>query len=101
MTMARFACGRLLRRTLPALLAAATVAILPALHAHAAEAGIDGRDLSILWTLPFAGILLSIALMPLFLAGFWHHHYGKVRSEERRVGKECVSTCRSRWSPHP
>src|SRR3546814_14136284 len=22
-----------------------------------------------------------------------------VRSEERRVGKECVSTCRSRWSP--
>src|SRR3546814_18213539 len=25
----------------------------------------------------------------------------KVRSEERRVGKECVSTCRSRWSPAP
>src|SRR3546814_18637869 len=24
----------------------------------------------------------------------------KVRSEERRVGKECVSTCRSRWSPY-
>src|SRR3546814_12166173 len=24
----------------------------------------------------------------------------KIRSEERRVGKECVSTCRSRWSPH-
>src|SRR3546814_17776426 len=23
-----------------------------------------------------------------------------VRSEERRVGKECVSTCRSRWSPN-
>src|SRR3546814_17050794 len=23
------------------------------------------------------------------------------RSEERRVGKECVSTYRSRWSPHP
>src|SRR3546814_16884509 len=30
--------------------------------------------------------------------------HGKVshrsRSEERRVGKECVSTCRSRWSPY-
>src|SRR3546814_15004170 len=26
----------------------------------------------------------------------WEHH----RSEERRVGKECVSTCRSRWSPY-
>src|SRR3546814_9229510 len=25
---------------------------------------------------------------------------GKKRSEERRVGKECVSTCRSRWSPY-
>src|SRR3546814_14630687 len=24
----------------------------------------------------------------------------KARSEERRVGKECVSTCRSRWSPY-
>src|SRR3546814_7047192 len=25
---------------------------------------------------------------------------GTKRSEERRVGKECVSTCRSRWSPY-
>src|SRR3546814_15074536 len=25
---------------------------------------------------------------------------GAARSEERRVGKECVSTCRSRWSPY-
>src|SRR3546814_10952632 len=25
---------------------------------------------------------------------------GSARSEERRVGKECVSTCRSRWSPY-
>src|SRR3546814_12651853 len=25
---------------------------------------------------------------------------GQERSEERRVGKECVSTCRSRWSPY-
>src|SRR3546814_10015195 len=26
--------------------------------------------------------------------------YRTMRSEERRVGKECVSTCRSRWSPY-
>src|SRR3546814_15653677 len=26
--------------------------------------------------------------------------YVQERSEERRVGKECVSTCRSRWSPY-
>ncbi|MGE5341035.1 MAG: sodium:proton antiporter [Candidatus Omnitrophota bacterium] len=32
-----------------------------------------------LWSvIPFAGILLSIALMPLLAAKFWHHHYGKV-----------------------
>src|SRR3546814_15508473 len=28
-------------------------------------------------------------------------HPREERSEERRVGKECVSTCRSRWSPYP
>src|SRR3546814_20017094 len=27
-------------------------------------------------------------------------YYCSLRSEERRVGKECVSTCRSRWSPY-
>src|SRR3546814_6274349 len=27
-------------------------------------------------------------------------HPREHRSEERRVGKECVSTCRSRWSPY-
>src|SRR3546814_20957554 len=26
--------------------------------------------------------------------------FSKLRSEERRVGKECVSTCRYRWSPY-
>src|SRR3546814_3519492 len=31
-------------------------------------------------------------------AGNQHDAIG--RSEERRVGKECVSTCRSRWSPY-
>src|SRR3546814_17120326 len=33
----------------------------------------------------------------------WRDKKGKervIRSEERRVGKECVSTCRSRWSPY-
>src|SRR3546814_18518218 len=29
----------------------------------------------------------------------WYHAVVGERSEERRVGKECVSTCRSRWSP--
>src|SRR3546814_15122995 len=30
-----------------------------------------------------------------------HAAAASARSEERRVGKECVSTCRSRWSPSP
>src|SRR3546814_19492772 len=30
-----------------------------------------------------------------------HEDTRKFRSEERRVGKECVSTCRARWSPYP
>jgi len=32
-----------------------------------------------LWScIPFAGILLSIALLPLLLPNFWHHHFGKI-----------------------
>src|SRR3546814_14962807 len=31
----------------------------------------------------------------------WYAALGQpLRSEERRVGKECVNTCRSRWSPY-
>src|SRR3546814_15582931 len=30
-----------------------------------------------------------------------HGRFDVTRSEERRVGKECVSTCSSRWSPYP
>jgi Na+/H+ antiporter NhaD/arsenite permease-like protein len=38
----------------------------------------DGRALSAVWGLPFAGLLLCIALMPLVAAQVWHHHYGKI-----------------------
>ena len=34
--------------------------------------------LGLVWVLPFAGLLLSIAILPLIAASFWHHHYGKV-----------------------
>src|SRR3546814_1850702 len=37
----------------------------------------------------------------IMLSGYVDHGmYLHFRSEERRVGKECVSTCRSRWSPY-
>ncbi len=44
----------------------------------AGAAGFSGASLSLLWGLPFAGVLLSIALLPLVAADFWHDHYGKI-----------------------
>ncbi len=38
----------------------------------------DGRQVGLVWVLPFVGILLSIAIMPLAVPAFWHHHFGKV-----------------------
>jgi Na+/H+ antiporter NhaD/arsenite permease-like protein len=54
------------------------MALLCLLPGLSLAADIDGSRLSALWGVPFAGILLSIALMPLLLPAFWHHHYGKV-----------------------
>jgi Na+/H+ antiporter NhaD/arsenite permease-like protein len=53
--------------------------LLPAI-AHAAEGAphVDGKGLGLVWVLPFAGMLLSIAVMPLAVPNFWHHHFGKV-----------------------
>lgn len=41
-------------------------------------AGADGANLVAWWGLPFAGLLLSIALGPLLAPAFWHHHFGKI-----------------------
>ncbi|KPL54037.1 sodium:proton antiporter [Prosthecomicrobium hirschii] len=59
-------------------LTAAGVAAATAGPALAAEEAIRGADLSVLWALPFAGVLLSIAILPLALPQVWHHHYGKI-----------------------
>ncbi|MFN9944050.1 MAG: sodium:proton antiporter, partial [bacterium] len=34
--------------------------------------------MSLAWGLPFAAILLAIALCPLLVPGVWHHQFGKV-----------------------
>ena len=39
-----------------------------------------GETLPLYACIPFAGMLLSIALLPLIAANFWHHHFGKVSS---------------------
>lgn len=56
----------------------AVAGLLAALPGLALAADMDGSALSMLWGVPFAGILLSIALMPLLAPIFWHHHFGKV-----------------------
>ena len=53
----------------------AALCILPELSL---AADIDGSALPLWWGIPFAGILLSIAVMPLVAPIFWHHHFGKV-----------------------
>jgi Na+/H+ antiporter NhaD/arsenite permease-like protein len=44
----------------------------------ASAAALHGATLSAFWAVPFAGILLSIALFPLVAPAFWHRHFGKV-----------------------
>lgn len=56
----------------------AALALCLALPQWAGAADLDGGRLSPLWGVPFAGILLSIALVPLLAPIFWHHHFGKV-----------------------
>jgi len=53
-------------------------ALLLALVATPAAAAFDGASLPLLWGLPFAGLLLSIAIVPLVAPRFWHAHFGKV-----------------------
>ena len=57
-----------------ALTAFAAALLLPQ---PAFAAGLNGAELSIGWVLPFAGILLCIAICPLAVPHFWHGNYGK------------------------
>ncbi|WP_374625409.1 sodium:proton antiporter [Pandoraea sp.] len=59
---------------LSALAAAGLALASPAAFA----AGPDGAQLVAWWGMPFAGLLLSIALGPLLAPAFWHHHFGKI-----------------------
>src|SRR3546814_13952818 len=44
--------------------------------------------------------VLALGFIYLVLSAQFESFVDPFRSEERRVGKECVSTCRSRWSPY-
>ncbi len=64
------------------LLAALVFCFVPLLFAGESATAAEGVNLGEVlpvWSIiPFIGILLSIALFPLFAPHFWHHHYGKV-----------------------
>ena len=42
------------------------------------DAHLSANDFNMMWLIPFIGILLSIAIMPLISMKFWHKNYGKV-----------------------
>src|SRR3546814_14275506 len=63
-----------------------------ALAAAVVQVGGARMELSMEWV-PWAGIVLCFGLRFLAMRYGW-------RSEERRAGTECVSECRSRWSPY-
>lgn len=56
-------------------IAVLTVGLTPTL---VFASSLNGAELSAAWAIPFAGILLSLALCPMIVPNFWHHHYGKV-----------------------
>src|SRR3546814_14762864 len=71
---------------------------------HAREMGSEiDRGTPVFFMKPADAVLPGGGAQPFPSAtGDMHHEVELVvaRSEERRVGKECVSPCRSRWSPY-
>ena len=54
------------------------LASAPAGAVEAVPHGPPGASMSLLWAIPFVGLLLSIATGPLFYPHFWEHNYGKI-----------------------
>ena len=61
------------------------------------------------WTLNLSAFILALPMMYIFGCGLYTLYCREwtqflillaARSEERRVGKECLRLCRSRWSPY-
>ncbi|MBD5539129.1 MAG: sodium:proton antiporter [Desulfovibrio sp.] len=70
---------RSLALLVPAILLGALALFAPeAALASEGHPTIPGAQLSAIWVIPFACMLLSIAIMPLALPHFWEHHFGKI-----------------------
>ncbi len=81
--------GKGMKKSVFAGAVAAAVGLLPVVALAAAGGGpgdahaggaphLDGAALGLLWALPFAGMLLCIAVFPLVAPHFWEHNFGKV-----------------------
>src|SRR3546814_12635409 len=61
---------------------------------------VSAMTLSVIVALVFTPALCATMLRPSDVDHQQKKGFFGWRSEERRVGKECVSTCRSRWTPY-
>src|SRR3546814_12856401 len=101
---------RALKFMLPAAVAACAFAAPAIAQEGVPEAALDSGDTAWLLTATALVLLMTIPGVALFSVGMVRKMNvlstvmqsfaitAPVRSEERRVGKECLSTCRSRWS---
>src|SRR3546814_13361952 len=65
----------------------------------------EAKEKGDFWPVPKKGYYAATIDLPVMVAegmftNIYFYPICSPRSEERRVGKECVSTCRSRWSPY-
>ena len=67
-----------MKRLFAILMALALTALVPLSAQASGGQTLNGAELSILWAVPFVCMLLSIAICPLIMPHFWHHHFGKV-----------------------
>src|SRR3546814_1539472 len=92
------------RHTRCALVTGVQTCALPIFALHslvdlAKEARLRNRFFIPSFLYPFLALLACLIIDGFDLGAALANLPRRLRSEERRVGKECVSTCRSRWSP--
>ena len=73
-------------------------AVLRSFHLEVRDEDSEVRDVAVLLTTHFDPRSSSSARTHLILSSASNRT--PLRPEERRVGKECTATCRSRWSPY-
>ena len=81
-----------------AILGAAVTLILPLIVRYITNEVVYFPAEDVLHTITWIGVLMFGLVILEFGCNYFIGYYG--RSEERRVGKECLRLCRSRWSPY-